>query len=50
MAAILATCKCSQEELSFETLEMADNFGISVPERIGYTFPMSVLYLDEIQE
>jgi hypothetical protein len=31
MAAILTMCQCSSEELSFETLEMADNFSISVP-------------------
>jgi hypothetical protein len=45
MAAILTMCQCSSEELSFETLEMADNFSISVPERTGYTFPVSVPYL-----
>jgi hypothetical protein len=50
MAAILARSKCSQEELSFDTLEMADNFGSSVQKRTGYNFPMSVPYLAEMQE
>jgi hypothetical protein len=32
MAAILAMSNYSQEEISFETLEMADNSDVSVPE------------------
>jgi hypothetical protein len=50
MAAILARSKCSVGEISFDNLEMADNFGLSVQERTGYTFPMSVSYLTEMQE
>jgi hypothetical protein len=45
MASILARSNCSQEELSFDTLEIADNFGISVPERTGYISSMSVTRL-----
>jgi hypothetical protein len=48
MAAILDMSKCSVEELSFDNLEMAENFGISEEERTGYTFSMSVPYIAEM--
>jgi hypothetical protein len=50
MVAILARGKGSQEELSFDTLEMADNFGFSIPERTDYSFPQISPHLAEMQE
>jgi hypothetical protein len=50
MTAMLDRTKCSLIELSFENLEMADDFGVFEEEMTGYTFPMSIPYISEMQE